>query len=102
MGDLMVDIAVLTASERDLAQLKSEFDGIEDRRDDTAEVWGHDGLRDAMHEFASNMKHHRKELSEKIQANGEKIGATLDAFREADEKLASELEKNTSDPSAGS
>lgn len=63
MGDLMVDIAVLTAGERDLALLKSEFDGIEDRRDDTAEVWGHDGLRDAMHEFASNMKHHREELS---------------------------------------
>lgn len=101
MADLRVDRAVLSASERTLSSLRSEFDSIEDRRDDTRGIWGHDGLRDAMHEFASNMKHHRRELSDKITETGEKISATLEAFREADEQLASELEKNTATEPAG-
>ena len=102
MADLKVDIAVLQASERTLRRLKAEFDGIEDRRDDTRNIWGHDGLREAMHEFASNMDHHRKELSEKIQQTGEKIATTIETFREADEKLEAELRKNTTtQPPAG-
>ncbi|HET6561426.1 MAG TPA: hypothetical protein VFG72_06095 [Marmoricola sp.] len=92
MADLTVDFAVLEGSEHALRTLKSELDTIEDRRDDTGHVWGHDGLRDAMHEFASNMRHHRQELSRKIQDNGEKVAASLEAFREAELSLSSELD----------
>jgi len=96
MSDLIVDAGVLEDSQQALTVLKSEFDSIENRRNDTERIWGHDGLRDAMHEFASNWDHHRDELSQKIQDNGEKVATTLETWREADQKLADELERNSS------
>lgn len=97
MGDLRVDDATLESCEGTLQWLKSEFDSLEHRRDDTRGIWGNDQLRDAMHTFASNMKHHRRELAQKIADTGDKIATSREAWTEADEKLQSELEKNTSD-----
>jgi uncharacterized protein Yka (UPF0111/DUF47 family) len=91
MTDLKVDGAVLAASERTLASLKSDFDGIEQRRDTTRSIWGHDAVADAMHEFASNMDRHRRRLSEEIATVGEKVSATLEAWDETDSQLADSL-----------
>ncbi|MGL5810520.1 MAG: hypothetical protein ACRCYQ_11295 [Nocardioides sp.] len=96
MSDLIVSASTLEDSQRALTALKSEFDSIENRRQDTERVWGHDGLRNAMGEFASNWDHHRDALSQKIQDNGEKVATTLDTWREADQKLADELARNSS------
>lgn len=62
MADLNVDVVVLEATQRSLSTLKSEFDGIEDRRDDTSDIWGHDDVKAAMDEFASTMKQGRVRL----------------------------------------
>jgi len=97
MTDLIVDVEILTASERTLSTLKSDFDDIEERQDDTANIWCSEELRSAMEEFATNMHHHRKELSQKIADCGTKVSATLDAWEEADRKLEEELRKNTSE-----
>ncbi|MDP9821384.1 hypothetical protein [Nocardioides massiliensis] len=102
-GNLVVNGVELEESYGKLTWLKSEFDSIESRNSDTRGIWGNDKLRDAMHEFATNMKHHRKELSQKIEDTRKKIETSQEAFEEADTKLRSELEKNTSDnPDHGS
>lgn len=97
MTDLKVDFEVLGATERSLDRLKSEFDNIEDRRDDTRDIWGHQEVREAMDEFAGNMDHHREDLSKEIEDVGKKVEATIEAFEEADQKLADELKRNISD-----
>lgn len=96
MTDLKVDYQVLDASCRTLDKLKVDFDGIEKRRDSTEGYWGHDDVKDAMDEFASNMDHHRKDLAKEIAEVHDKLEATVKAFREADQKLKDELEKNIS------
>jgi phage-related tail protein len=96
MTDLKVDYDVLDASTQTLETLKSDFDNIERRRDTTDGYWGHDDVTDAMDEFASNMDHHRKDLSKEISEVHKKLEATVKTFREADQKLKDELEKNIS------
>lgn len=93
MSDLKVDYYALEDSEATLRDLKAEFDDIEGRRDDTAGIWGHDSVRDAMHEFASNMDYNRGKLSEEIKTVGEKMAGTLEAFRTADAELAASFDK---------
>lgn len=93
MGDLKVDYYRLQDSVTTLSRLKSEFDDIEGRRDDTRDIWGHDAVRSAMHEFASNMDYNRRKLSEEIQTVGEKMAGTIEAFQEADAKLAASFDQ---------
>jgi phage-related protein len=93
MGDLVVDDDLLRQSASTLATIKREFDTIEDRRDGTADLWGHPEVKSAMHEFASNMDHHRRKLSEKIQTCGEKVEAVIEAFDQVDGELANSFEE---------
>lgn len=95
-ADLKVDYLILESSETELKTLKTEFDEIENRRDDTRDIWGHDSVRSAMHEFASNMDYNRGKLSEKLQTVGEKITSTLETFRDADSELAKSFDEESS------
>jgi len=52
-----------------------------------------EGVRDAMHEFASNMDYNRRKMSEEIQVTGQKMQDTLDAFREVDAALAKQFDE---------
>ncbi len=58
---------------------------------------GHGGVKDAMHEFASNMDYNRRKLSEQIQTCGEKTTNTLETFRNADAELAKSFDKEKAD-----
>lgn len=93
MTDLRVDYLLLEMAEKDLRDLKWEFDGIEDRRDETEDLWGHRGVRDAMDDFAGNMDRSREKLSESLKSCGEKISATLEAFRETEDELVKSWEE---------
>lgn len=94
-GDLEVDYNLLEASRTTLTSLRGDFDHIKSRGKDTEDLWGHHEIRDAMDKFSSNMDHHREELSKEIGDVGEKIEATIQTFRDADQKLADDLAKNT-------
>jgi hypothetical protein len=96
--DLKVDYYALERSETDLATLKTEFDTIEKRRDTFEDIWGHSGVKDAMHEFASNMDYNRGKLSEKITQVGDKISNTLETFRGVDAELATSFDKERPAP----
>lgn len=95
MGDLEVDYTVLEDSESTMSTLRSDFDDIKGRGNDTENIWGHRELRDAMDEFTSNMDHHREALSKEIGDVGEKLSSTLETWRDSDQKLADELADNT-------
>lgn len=101
MTDLSVDLAVLESARTSMRALTDEFRAIEDRHDADARAYGHDEVRDAMHEFTHNWHHHREQLVEKMDEGAEKITGTIDAFRDADQKLADELERNTTDEMPG-
>ena len=92
MADLKVVGEVLSQSASSLATLQTEFDGIERRRDDSREIWGHEAVRDAVGEFASNMDYNRGKLSEQMGSVREKIVATSEAFEEMESELASSFE----------
>lgn len=93
MADLKVDYYRLEDSEKVLTDLKGEFDHIDSNVSDSTSVWSHDQVKDAMGEFAGNMDYNRKKLSQKIQDCGEKISTTLETFRDADQKLADQLDE---------
>lgn len=94
-SDLKVNYILLEQAEAKLDTLRNEFDNIEKRRDRTEDHWGHDGVKDAMHEFASNMDYNRKKLSEKLSTVKEKVTGTLEAFREADAELAKSFDEDS-------
>ncbi len=87
MSDLRVDYIILEDAERKLSDLKSELDGLKNRVEDTEDLWCHDGVRDAMHEFGTNMGRNRDKLSETLQAVGERVSNTLEAFRDTETEL---------------
>ncbi|MET0931325.1 MAG: hypothetical protein ABWX74_17525 [Aeromicrobium sp.] len=92
-SDLQVDYMLLEMAEKELDGLKKEFDDIEKRRDESSDFWGSDEVKDAMHEFASNMDYHRKKLSEKLDTVRSKVTTTLETFREADAELAKSFDE---------
>jgi hypothetical protein len=91
--DVRVDYFCLADSGTALRALKSEFDDLDVRRDDTRGVWGHSGVRQAMDEFAGNMDVHRAQLSAEIQQVGEGIVHALEAFRSVDAELATSFDE---------
>ncbi len=95
MADLKVDADALQASVTTLGQLRSEFDDIENRRDETGNIWGHGSVRDAMHEFASNMDYNRGKLSEQIAEVGAKVESTLQTFSEMEDELARSFDQES-------
>ncbi|EFQ83110.1 hypothetical protein HMPREF0063_12319 [Aeromicrobium marinum DSM 15272] len=92
-ADLRVDYYRLEESERVLATLKSDFDNIKDDTSNSVDVWSHADVADAMGDFQGNMDYNRRKLSEKISDCGEKIAATLETFREADQDLADSFDE---------
>lgn len=93
MSDLKVDYWALKDTVRVLGNLKSEFDDLDDRRDETRNIWGHNAVKNAMDGFASNMNHHRKDLSEEMKGVQGKAQLTLETFCEAEEELAKSFDK---------
>jgi uncharacterized protein YukE len=96
MSDLKVDYYALEDSETALRSLKSEFDNIEKRHDESKHIYGHNGVKDAMGEFSGNMDYNRRKLSEQIQTVGEKVSNTLETFRSADAELAKSFDEQRS------
>lgn len=93
MSDLKVDYYALEDSVTALSSVKSELDGLEHRTDDTESVWGHNGVKDAMHEFSHNMDYNRRKLTEKVDETGQKMSSTLEAFRKAEDELCKAFDK---------
>lgn len=93
MSDLKVDYETLETSADTVGRLKGTFDALPNRVAGQQSDWGDRGIADAMDDFANNWDYRRDILSGKLAEVHEKIESTLETFRKADAKLASELDK---------
>lgn len=91
--DLKVDYYALEDSVQKLGSIKSALEGLEGRTDDTSDVWGHSRISDAMDEFSGNMDYNRGKLVDEVTAMGQMAEGTLEAFRKAEDELASSFDK---------
>jgi hypothetical protein len=93
MSDLVVDFTTLEESHSTAMTLKADFDGLPHNYDDYKDAWGKDNIRGAMDNFSNNWDYHRAVLSDKINEVGEKIESCLETFKDADQQLYDQLQK---------
>lgn len=67
MGDLEVDVPMLTETGHALRFVATELEGAPDIADSYADALGSPKLRDRVHEFGSNWDNNRKEIVGAIQ-----------------------------------
>ncbi|MFI9616974.1 hypothetical protein ACIHCM_35800 [Streptomyces sp. NPDC052023] len=87
-SDLQVDHDMLSWSAKQLAQLRREFQGLEEWKQDIKALLGDSRVQHAMGDFVDNWDKNRKRLVEEIEAVGKMVKTTSDAFKGLDEKLA--------------
>lgn len=89
MGDLEVDLTELAQCRDELGLLIEEFSRAEDIARDT-DV-GSATVADALHEFATNWKTHKKDLVEEMSGLHKMADASAHAYLDADNKLAADI-----------
>lgn len=92
MGDLVLDTEQLQQLGADLRLVGEEFKHANNRSDDVADDVGHEGLGDAIREFAHNWDDKREKMLEDISKLSEAAIATGEAFEELETELVATLE----------
>ncbi|MFJ8086337.1 hypothetical protein ACIQ6Y_37985 [Streptomyces sp. NPDC096205] len=87
-SDLQVDYDLLSTSAKQLAQIRREFQGLEQWKQDIRSLLGDSGVQSAMDEFVDNWDKNRKRLVKEIEEVGNMVKTTSDAFKGLDDDLA--------------
>jgi len=87
-SDLEVDYDLLATSAKQLSQIRREFNGLEDWKQDIKSLLGESGIRSAMGDFVDNWDKNRKRLVKEIEEVGKMVKTTSDAFKGLDDQLA--------------
>jgi hypothetical protein len=87
-SDLQVDYDLLSTSAKQLAQIRREFKGLEDWKQDVRALLGDSRVQSAMGDFVDNWDKDRKRLAEEIEEVGKMVKTTSDAFKGLDNDLA--------------
>ena len=87
-SDLQVDYDLLATSAKQLAQIRREFKGLEDWKQDIKSLLGDSGVQSAMGDFVDNWDKNRKRLVKEIEEVGQMVKTTSDAFKGLDDDLA--------------
>jgi uncharacterized protein YukE len=93
--DLKVEYDILEQTEKTLNSLRSEFDNCEAQERVYDPEWGSGDVKDAMHSFTDNWKKNREHLQKSIESVGKLVSESIEAFKKADAKLASEFDKKS-------
>lgn len=96
MTDLCVDYATLERGAAKLAGLKRAFNDLPHTVAEQSSDWGSRDIAGAMQDFGTNWDYRRGTLTEQIDTVGQKIEGSVQAFREADAKLAQEADRKGS------
>lgn len=91
--DLKVDYEALELSASKLDRIRRNLDDFKNHTDQTADMWGHHKITDAMDEFSGNMDYNRGKLVEEVKALGAMAEGTLEAFRQVETELASAFDE---------
>lgn len=100
MGDLRIDTHSLRDLGGELGQIGSEFEHANTRSDVIAGAVGHDGLADAITDFAHGWDDRRKDMVDSIQFMAKAATGIADAFEDADAQLADALSDPAPTPAA--
>ncbi|MFF1764316.1 WXG100 family type VII secretion target [Streptomyces sp. NPDC058249] len=87
-SDLQVDYDLLSTSAKQLAQIRREFKGLDDWKQDIKSLLGDRRVQSAMGDFVDNWDKNRKRLVEEIEEVGKIVKTTSDAFKDLDDQLA--------------
>ncbi|MFJ1972413.1 hypothetical protein ACIO93_27450 [Streptomyces sp. NPDC087903] len=87
-SDLEVDYDLLARSAKQLGQIRREFNGLEDWKQDIKSLLGESGIQSAMGDFVDNWDKNRKRLVREIEEVGKMVRTTSDAFKGLDDDLA--------------
>lgn len=92
MADLRVNLAALHELGSDLTAIAGEFREANVLSDAIAEATGHDGLRDAVRDFAHGWDDTREDMVGDVEVLAEAAHAIADVFTEMDAELATAVE----------
>lgn len=87
-SDLQVDYDLLATSAKQLAQIRREFKGLEDWKQEVKSLLGDSRVQSAMGDFVDNWDKNRKRLVKEIEGVGKMVKTTSDAFKGLDDDLA--------------
>jgi len=87
-SDLQVDYDLLATSAKQLRQIRDEFNGLEEWKQDVKALVGDSRVQKAMGDFVDNWDKNRKRLIKEIEEVGSMVKTTSDAFKGLDDDLA--------------
>ncbi|MDT9698813.1 hypothetical protein [Streptomyces sp. P17] len=90
---LVVDYTLLESSKTNLRDIKKALKGIDKRRADIHDIWGHDSIAGKMDDFVSNWDNYRRELLENVEELGKHVETALKSFEKLDLDLKNANEK---------
>ncbi|MDM7855106.1 hypothetical protein [Cellulomonas alba] len=91
MTDLQLDTAQLQEAGRTLRTVATEFHDANARSDSVAGAVGHDGLRDAIHDFAHGWDDTRADMVDAIAGLADACQGIGDGFEKIDTDFAAAL-----------
>lgn len=94
--DLKLDLDRLKQLGSDLVAVSAEFGNADDFSDTVAAATGHDGLHDAVHDFAHAWNEKRPEMKDGVDTLQKKLTAITDGFTQLDQQLAQAMEQTRS------
>lgn len=89
--DLVVDIALLNASARSLAEIKGALDGLGRRRDGAQDIWGSPAIAGVMDDVVSNWDIRAEKIAHKVEALRSMTEKCSEHFTQVDADLGAEL-----------
>lgn len=93
MGDgVEIDLARLDEAGRQLTAVKHEFEHASNNSRSLADAVGHDGLADALIDFADKWDDTREDMVENIGTLAEAASGISEAFSQLDSEYAAALE----------
>jgi uncharacterized phage infection (PIP) family protein YhgE len=97
MTDIKLDLDRLRQLNSDLKSVSAEFGGADDFSDTVATATGHDGLHDAVRDFAHKWNEKRPEMKDGVDKLQKKLEAITDGFTQLDQQLAQAMEQTRSE-----
>lgn len=90
-ADLVVDVTLLDASARSLAEIQGALDGLGRRRDGAEDIWVSKGIANAMGDLVSNWDIRAEKIAHKVEALRSMTEKCSEHFKQVDRDLGAEL-----------
>lgn len=88
MDRVQLDLGAIALAATNATTIKSTFDDSGDSSDRVAEACGHDGLADAVTEFADSWDDRRANFAENLGTLATTLTALCTAFRDLDQRMS--------------